>query len=64
MTKLFKTALAFCGAALLVPALPAMAQPGSHGHGGPGGPPLGQRMVDRMTQEVSSSRPSSSCSAC
>ena len=51
MTKLFKTTLALCGAALLGLALPAQAQPGPRGHGGPGGPP-GQRMTDKMTQEL------------
>ena len=51
MTKLFKTTLALCGAAVLGVALPALAQPGPHGHGGPGGPP-GQRMLDKMTQEL------------
>ena len=51
MTKLFKTTLALCGAAVLGMALPALAQPGPHGRGGPQGPP-GQRMLDRMTQEL------------
>jgi Spy/CpxP family protein refolding chaperone len=51
MTKLFNTTLAFCGAALLGMAQPALAQPGPHGHGGPQVPP-GQRMLDKMTQEL------------
>jgi Spy/CpxP family protein refolding chaperone len=51
MTNPYKATLAFCGAALLGLALPAMAQPGPHGHGGPGGPG-GPQMIERMTQQL------------